>query len=211
MQIDEPDDECVDAEVERAVDEGSSPAKTRGSHEQSDSHGSGGKKDRHSSNTTSDSGPNASGTSADDDSESECTDEIEVSPYHNVKELCASEWLDRMARGEYDKQEEEESDDEEDNELPSIFDAHFLSYPPNSTPPQTCHLPVLVMAENKDVGVLMSSLLYQRRVWHIQEPLIGIGFEKYETVIRLYVGWLDEEILPGNTLVSLARYCFIHS
>lgn len=99
--------------------------------------------------------------------------------------------------------EDDESEDDESVTFPPEFEAHFSVYPQSSMPPSTCDIPVLLMAEDKDIGVLMSSLLYQRRVWHIDEPLIGVGFAKYDSVIRLYVGWLDEEVQSGYVLVSI--------
>ena len=103
--------------------------------------------------------------------------------------------------------EEDDDDNEiEDEPLPPELEAHFLAYPydasSSSTALDTCDVPVLLMAEDERLPVLMSSLLYQRRVWHIEEPLVGIGFGTYDTVIRIYLGWLDKEIASGCTLVS---------
>ncbi|KIO14435.1 hypothetical protein M404DRAFT_5804 [Pisolithus tinctorius Marx 270] len=87
------------------------------------------------------------------------------------------------------------------------FEAHFLAYPPSAPLPSTCHIPVLCMATEKYLPVVMASLLYQRRVLHIGDPLIGIAFSKYDTIIRLYVGRLDDaspdRILPRVLLGSI--------
>ncbi|KAI5995809.1 hypothetical protein F5J12DRAFT_785577 [Pisolithus orientalis] len=42
------------------------------------------------------------------------------------------------------------------------FEAHFLAYPPSAPLPSTCHIPVLCMATEKYLPVVMTSLLYQR-------------------------------------------------
>ncbi|KAF8139653.1 hypothetical protein EV363DRAFT_1444121 [Boletus edulis] len=68
--------------------------------------------------------------------------------------------------------------------------------------PSTCHIPVLCMADEEQLSVLMSSLLYQRRVWRISDPLIGLEFSKYDTMIRLFVGWLEEDPSSDRVLVN---------
>ncbi|KAK2465496.1 hypothetical protein APHAL10511_002388 [Amanita phalloides] len=116
-------------------------------------------------------------------------------------ELSLSEFLKRCERP-LTADDAEEEEDPVDEPLPDDFDAHFLSYPSSTkTPPSSCCIPVLCMADDKQLPELMSSLLYHRRVWHIDEPLIGIGFSKYDTTIRLYLGWLvehmgSERVLP---------------
>ncbi|KAI5986081.1 hypothetical protein F5J12DRAFT_578643, partial [Pisolithus orientalis] len=44
-------------------------------------------------------------------------------------------------------------------------------------------------------------------VWHVEGPLIGIEFSKYDTTIRLYLGWLEDatpdRILPRVHLGSI--------
>ncbi|KAG9308786.1 hypothetical protein JVU11DRAFT_11579 [Chiua virens] len=99
-----------------------------------------------------------------------------------------SEWLDACERP---KTPEESEDEQEEGFLSSQFEAYFLAYPSSATPPSLCHIPVLCMADEDRLPVLMSSLLYQRRVWHISDPLIGVEFSKYDTTIRLYVGWFE--------------------
>ncbi|KAK2464346.1 hypothetical protein APHAL10511_003803 [Amanita phalloides] len=136
-----------------------------------------------------------------DDGESESHREDVNSSNTNSSELpcfatehSLSEFLRRCERPLTADGAEEEEDDV-DKPLPGDFDAHFLSYPSSmKTSPSTCCIPVLCMADDKQLPELMSSLLYQRRVWHIDEPLIGIGFSKYDTTIRLYLGWLVEDM-----------------
>ncbi|KAF8439348.1 hypothetical protein L210DRAFT_3630922 [Boletus edulis BED1] len=99
-----------------------------------------------------------------------------------------SEWLD--ASGTTPEEVEEE---QAEVVPPPPFEAHFFTYRPSMALPSTCHIPVLCMADEEQLSVLMSSLLYQRRVWRISDPLIGLEFSKYDTMIRLFVGWLEED------------------
>ena len=106
-----------------------------------------------------------------------------------------------------DERKDDDTDEDEGNmHLPSQFDIHFLSYSPSMKPPFTCCIPILCMANDEQLPVLMTSLLYQRNLWHINEPMFGIGFSKYETIIRLYVGWLGECTDVEDQLVS--RFAF---
>lgn len=123
--------------------------------------------------------------------------------------LTVSAWLDLVM---YRPAEDPEEDDEPEAIGPLLneFDAHFLSVASDSrsapSPPSTCEFPVLMMASHDELPVLMSSLLYQRHVWHIDTPLVSIGFSRSSTIIKLFVGWLDEQVVPGNALVcSLGR------
>ena len=85
---------------------------------------------------------------------------------------------------------------------PSEFDKHFLLYHSFPTPPSTCDIPVFCMAGHAQLSVLMTALLYQRRAWNISDPLFGIGFSKFSTIVTLYIGWLDDdEMLSHGVLV----------
>jgi hypothetical protein len=110
-----------------------------------------------------------------------------------------SEFLDACERT---KTPEEVEQEQEKGFLSPHFEAYFLAYSPSATPPSICHIPVLCMANEEQLPVLMSSLLYQRRVWHISDPLVGVEFSKYDTTIRLFVGWLEDDLSSGRVLVS---------
>ncbi|KAG6379004.1 hypothetical protein JVT61DRAFT_13295 [Boletus reticuloceps] len=109
-----------------------------------------------------------------------------------------SEWLDACERPKTPEEDEEE--DEEEGFLSPQFEAHFIAYPPSATIPSLCHIPVLCMADEEQLPVLMSSLLYQRAVWHVTDPLVGLEFSKYDTTIRLFAGWLEEDVSPNSAL-----------
>ena len=110
-----------------------------------------------------------------------------------------SEWLDACERT---KTPEEVEEEQEAGFLSLQFEAYFLAYSPSATPPSICHVPVLCMANEEQLPVLMSSLLYQRRVWHISDPLIGLEFSKYDTAIKLVLGWLEEDPSSSRALVG---------
>ncbi|KAF8139652.1 hypothetical protein EV363DRAFT_1426160 [Boletus edulis] len=99
-----------------------------------------------------------------------------------------SEWLDAS-----ETTPEEVEEEQVEIVPPPPFEAYFFAYRPSMALPSTCHIPVLCMAGEEQLSVLMSSLLYQRRVWRISDPLIGLEFSKYDTMIRLFVGWLEED------------------
>ena len=110
-----------------------------------------------------------------------------------------SEFLDACDRT---KTPEEDEEEQEEGVIPSMFEAHFLARPPSAAPPSVCHIPLLCMSDEKQLPVLMSSLLYQRRVWHISDPLVGLEFSKYDTTIKLFVGWLEDDLSSDRVLVS---------
>ena len=89
---------------------------------------------------------------------------------------------------------------------PFAFDKHFLLYPSFPSPPSTCDIPIFCMADHAQLNVVMTALLYQRRAWNIFDPLFGIGFCKFSTIVTLYIGWFDDdELLSHGVLVSFRR------
>ncbi|KAL6299941.1 hypothetical protein BKA93DRAFT_882058 [Sparassis latifolia] len=108
--------------------------------------------------------------------------------------------------------EESASDSEShyDPQSPAELNAHILMYPPSRKLPKRCSLPFLCVAEEDDLPLVMMAILYQRFVWKISEPVVGVGFSKYHTSMHFYIGWLDEDIhkegsLPRVHLGSLGR------
>ncbi|GBE88980.1 hypothetical protein SCP_1403880 [Sparassis crispa] len=108
--------------------------------------------------------------------------------------------------------EESASDSESpyDPQSPAELNAHILVYPPSRRLPKRCSLPFLCAAEEDDLPLVMMAILYQRYVWKISEPVVGVGFSKYHTSIYFYIGWLDGDIhkegsLPRVHLGSLGR------
>lgn len=132
----------------------------------------------------------------DNDSNDDSSNESEL---FNHSPPTMSEFLDACERP---KTLEEVEEEQEESPLSPRFEAYFLAFPPSATPPSICHIPILCMADEEQLPVLMSSLLYQRCVWHIPDPLIGVEFSKYHTIIRLFVGWLDEDVSSDRVLVS---------
>ncbi|KAF8555888.1 hypothetical protein OG21DRAFT_1495912 [Imleria badia] len=108
-----------------------------------------------------------------------------------------SEFLDACERTETPEEVEQEP---EKDVLPPQSNAYFVAHSPSATPPTICHIPVLCMADEEKLPVLMSSLLYQRRVWHISDPLLGLEFSKYDTTIVLFVGWLEDDLSSDRVL-----------
>ncbi|KAF8556408.1 hypothetical protein OG21DRAFT_1495507 [Imleria badia] len=123
------------------------------------------------------------------DDEENSSDKLRIS----CTSLSMSEWLKLCERPQTPEEEEEAL-------LSPQFEAYFLAYPPSATPPAVCNIPVLCMADAEQLPILLTSLLYQRRVWHISDPLVGLQFSKYDTTIRLFVGWLDDDDSSSSSL-----------
>ena len=70
------------------------------------------------------------------------------------------------------------------------FDAHML---PGRGRRFYAILPLLCVADKENIAPLLSSVLYQRRVWGIDEPAVGLVFSKTGTIGRIVLGWLDLE------------------
>jgi hypothetical protein len=70
------------------------------------------------------------------------------------------------------------------------FDAHML---PGRGRRLYAILPLLCIADEENIAPLLSSVLYQRRVWGIDEPAVGLVFSKTGTIGRIILGWLDLE------------------
>ena len=86
--------------------------------------------------------------------------------------------------------------------MPSIdvpFDAHVL---PGRGRRLCAILPLLCVADEANITPLMSSVLYQRYVWGIDDPVVGISFSKTGTIGRVLLGWLDLEYRNDYNLVG---------
>ncbi|KAI0958345.1 hypothetical protein AcV7_010388 [Taiwanofungus camphoratus] len=100
-----------------------------------------------------------------------------------------------------------EEEPEEDQRCRAELDAHVLAYSTSKPLPRTSALPILCMAEETSLPVHMSSMLYQRHVWQVSEPLIGLAFSKTGSSIRVYFGWLDKQSDSGRILPQVHLGC----
>jgi hypothetical protein len=85
--------------------------------------------------------------------------------------------------------------------VPSIdvpFEAHIL---PGRGRRFCAVLPVICVADSDNIISLLTSVLYQRRVWSIDQPAIGIVISKTGVVARVFLGWLDPESYDRSNLV----------
>jgi hypothetical protein len=78
------------------------------------------------------------------------------------------------------------------------FDAHVL---PGQGRRFYAVLPLLCVADEENIAFLLSSVLYQRRVWGIDEPVVGVVFSRTGTIGRVVLGWLDTECTIDYNLV----------
>ncbi|KAL6308118.1 hypothetical protein BKA93DRAFT_892652 [Sparassis latifolia] len=98
---------------------------------------------------------------------------------------------------------DQESTDETSQEFsgPSIdvpFDAHVLS---GSGRRSFVVLPMICVADADNIRSLVTSVAYQRRVWDIDEPVVGFEISKFGTVARILLSWvgteMDSDCLPA--------------
>ncbi|KAI0930660.1 hypothetical protein AcV5_007318 [Taiwanofungus camphoratus] len=100
-----------------------------------------------------------------------------------------------------------EEEPEEDQRCRAELDAHVLAHSTSKPLPRTSALPILCMAEETSLPVHMSSMLYQRHVWQVSEPLIGLAFSKTGSFVRVYFGWLDKQSDSGRILPQVHLGC----
>jgi hypothetical protein len=83
------------------------------------------------------------------------------------------------------------------------FDAHML---PGHGRRFYAVLPLLCVADEENIASLLSSVLYQRHVWGIDEPVVGVAFSRTGTVGQVVLGWLDPESTVDFNLVRDSSY-----
>ena len=67
-------------------------------------------------------------------------------------------------------------------------------------------LPVLLIADSRNIVPLLCSTLYQRHVWGIREPVVGMCCSNTGTIATTIFGWLDydqsgEGCMVGQTII----------
>ncbi|CAL1712216.1 unnamed protein product [Somion occarium] len=80
------------------------------------------------------------------------------------------------------------------------FDAHIL---PGRGLRSCAVLPILAVADSENIEPLLCSILYQRFVWAIDEPVVGFAISEFDPNLQLFLGWID--IQNGNPRVHLCR------
>ncbi|GBE81446.1 hypothetical protein SCP_0311750 [Sparassis crispa] len=138
-------------------------------------------------------------------SQSNSTDE---STSHNSMDLCMDGSRSTVgSEGDY-ADEDQESTDETSQELsgPSIdvpFDAHVLS---GSGRRSFVVLPMICVADTDNIRSLVTSVAYQRRIWDIDEPVVGFEVSKFGTVARILLAWVGTE-MDGDCLPAVHIAC----
>ena len=80
------------------------------------------------------------------------------------------------------------------------FEAHVL---PGHGRRFSAVLPIICVADEDNIISLLSSVLYQRHVWEIDEPVVGVVFSPTGTVGQVILGWLDLESYDEENLVRV--------
>ncbi|KAJ3503041.1 hypothetical protein NLJ89_g8612 [Agrocybe chaxingu] len=75
------------------------------------------------------------------------------------------------------------------------FDAHIL---PGQGRRTDCFLPIICIAEEQDIFPLVTSAVYQRHLWGISQPTVGILLSKFGTIANVMLGWIS----PHNSGVD---------
>ncbi|KAI0343412.1 hypothetical protein BDW22DRAFT_1428019 [Trametopsis cervina] len=70
------------------------------------------------------------------------------------------------------------------------LDAHVLA---GAGPQTRLMLPVVCVADPGSIIPLLSSIGYQRRVWNIDIPVVGVEIAEYDSIARLYLAWIDSD------------------
>ncbi|KAL6303928.1 hypothetical protein BKA93DRAFT_879851 [Sparassis latifolia] len=131
-------------------------------------------------------------------------------PVSVASPMSMSTFLSRCAKPVLIEESDSDSESVYDPPPPAELNAHILVYPPSRELPKRCPLPFLCVAEEDDLPLVMMAIFYQRHVWKIHEPVVGVRFSKYDTSISFYTGWLDENVdkegsLPRVHIGSLGR------
>ncbi|KAH7923387.1 hypothetical protein BV22DRAFT_1093049 [Leucogyrophana mollusca] len=98
---------------------------------------------------------------------------------------------DAHSHGYMDIESVSTKDDDSASSADSIdlpFQAHML---PGRGRRFCAVLPVLLVADSDTIVPLIRSTLYQRRVWGIQEPVVGVEVLNGGTAVKVVFGWLD--------------------
>lgn len=72
-----------------------------------------------------------------------------------------------------------------------------------------CLIPIVLIADFENIVPLMTSSLYQRSVWGISEPVVGLAFSKSGVIVQVFLGWL--EFHNGSPVSSHWRHSQVHS
>ncbi|KAI0343410.1 hypothetical protein BDW22DRAFT_1355841 [Trametopsis cervina] len=70
------------------------------------------------------------------------------------------------------------------------LDVHVLA---GAGPQTRLMLPVVCVADPGSIIPLLSSIVYQRRVWNTDIPVVGVEITEYSSVARLHLAWTDSE------------------
>lgn len=78
------------------------------------------------------------------------------------------------------------------------FEAHLL---PGRGRRLCAVLPIICVANPDTIVSLITSILYQRFVWGIDQPVVGLSFSETGTVGRVFLGWLDSGYIDRQQMV----------
>ncbi|KAG1855963.1 hypothetical protein F4604DRAFT_1590554 [Suillus subluteus] len=72
-------------------------------------------------------------------------------------------------------------------------------------------VPVLLVADSRNIVPLLCSALYQRHVWEIRQPVVGLCCSSTGTIVTAIFGWLDsDQSEEGRMATHLALAADVH-
>ncbi|KAH7885684.1 hypothetical protein F5I97DRAFT_1874334 [Phlebopus sp. FC_14] len=86
----------------------------------------------------------------------------------------------------------------------SVTDHTALTYISPAFRNRSPAIPIVCMAEYGTIFSLLKSAVYQRRVWGICEPVVGLAFEPAKPVVQVVFAWADELENNGFPVVHIA-------
>lgn len=83
--------------------------------------------------------------------------------------------------------------------------AHILE---SSRPRDWVDIPVVCVAEATEMPSVVSKVLYQRQIWGIKEPVVGIITSNLGLTVRIAIGWLEAN--ETEVMLLFSSPCFTH-
>jgi hypothetical protein len=70
-------------------------------------------------------------------------------------------------------------------------------------------VPVLLVADQHNIIPLLCSALYQRHVWGIRQPVVGLCCSRTGTIATAIFGWLESDQSEDGRMVSPKSFHFL--
>ena len=85
------------------------------------------------------------------------------------------------------------------DELHPFSHAHLLL---PQRPHESIPFPIVCVASHNEIYELLSSALFQRRVFGVEDPVLGFTFDPLGYQIQVVIAWLSQCVVDGHSCVS---------